>query len=98
MSVSTSLEQPRFHDQLQPDSMYLEWPQDENAGGGWLARRDRQRFGYDNATAAYLRDLGHNITWMAPHTSSVQGVRIFGSGVFEAAGEPRQLTSGGFAV
>lgn len=98
MSVSIALEQPRFHDQLQPDYMALEWPQDENAGGGWLARRGRQRFGYDNATAAYLRELGHNITWVAPHSSSVQGVRIIGNGTFEAAGEPRQLTSGGFAV
>ncbi|KAE9977356.1 hypothetical protein EG328_002088 [Venturia inaequalis] len=98
MSLSESLEQPRFHDQLQPDSMALEWPQDENEGGGWLAETGRLRFGYDNATAAYLKDLGHNITWMAPHTSSVQGVRIIGNGTFEAAGEPRQLTSGGFAV
>ncbi|QDS72722.1 hypothetical protein FKW77_003691 [Venturia effusa] len=98
MSVSASLEQPRFHDQLQPDTMALEWPQDENAGGGWLSKTGRQRFGYDNATAEYLTKLGHNITWMAPHSSSVQGVRIIGDGIFEAAGEPRQLTSGGFAV
>lgn len=99
MSVSTALEQPRFHDQLQPDVMSLEWPQDENAGGGWLIERSgRQRFGYNNATAAYLKNLGHNVTWMAPHTSSVQGVRITANGTFEAAGEPRQLTSGGFAV
>jgi gamma-glutamyltranspeptidase/glutathione hydrolase len=98
MSVSTALEQPRFHDQLQPDVMALEWPQDEDAGGGWLLERGRQRFGYDNRTAAYLKALGHNITWMAPHTCSVQGVRMLVNGTFEAAGEPRQLTSGGFAV
>jgi gamma-glutamyltranspeptidase/glutathione hydrolase len=98
MSVATALEQPRFHDQLQPDHMALEWPQDEDAGGGWLTGKGRQRFGYDNGTAAYLKGLGHNITWMAPHTSSVQGVRMLCNGTFEAAGEPRQLTSGGFAV
>jgi gamma-glutamyltranspeptidase/glutathione hydrolase len=98
MSVATALEEPRFHDQLQPDMMALEWPQDEDAGGGWLLEEGQQRFGYSNETAAYLRELGHNVTWMAPHTSSVQGVRMLVNGTFEAAGEPRQLTSGGFAV
>ncbi|KAK6371123.1 hypothetical protein LTR64_006371 [Lithohypha guttulata] len=53
---------------------------------------------YDNETTAYLRSLGANITWVAPGQSTAQGIRRLPNGTFEAAGEPRQLNSGGFAV
>jgi len=53
---------------------------------------------YDNRTVEYLRGLGHNVTWVAPGQSSAQAVRRWGNGTFEAAGEPRQVASGGFAV
>ena len=53
---------------------------------------------YDNATVAYVRALGRNVTWVAPGQSTAQGVRRSGNGTFEAAGEPRQVNSGGFAV
>jgi len=53
---------------------------------------------YDNSTVAYLKSLGHNVTWVAPGSSTAQGLRLMPNGTFEAAGEPRQVNSGGFAV
>ena len=52
--------------------------------------------GYDNGTVAYLRGLGHNVTFEAPGGSTAQALRRLGNGTFEAAGEPRQFDSGGF--
>ncbi|TLD14591.1 hypothetical protein PspLS_11068 [Pyricularia sp. CBS 133598] len=53
---------------------------------------------YNNATVQYLKDLGHNVSWVAPGQSTAQAVRLLPNGTFEAAGEPRQVNSGGFAV
>ena len=55
-------------------------------------------YAYDNSTVAFLKELGHNVTWVAPGQSAAQGLRLLASGIFEAAGEPRQKNSGGFAV
>lgn len=53
---------------------------------------------YDNATVAFMKSLGHNVTWVAPGDSTAQAVRITPNGTFDAAGEPRQVDSGGVAV
>ena len=53
---------------------------------------------YDNVTVEYMRLRGHNVTWVAPGQSTVQALRRLGNGTFKAAGEPRQVNSGGFAV
>lgn len=53
---------------------------------------------YDNSTVAFLKGLGHNVTWVAPGSSAAEGVRLLSNGTFEAAGEPRLKNSGGFAV
>jgi len=53
---------------------------------------------YNNDTVAYMEGLGHNVTWVAPGSTSAQGLRLTPNGTFEAAGEPRQVNSGGFAV
>ncbi|KAL3475211.1 gamma-glutamyltranspeptidase [Aspergillus californicus] len=55
-------------------------------------------YAYDNATVASMKARGHNVTWMAPGTSTAQAIRVLSNGTFDAAGEPRQLDSGGFAV
>ncbi|KAJ6193408.1 gamma-glutamyltranspeptidase 1 precursor [Bipolaris maydis] len=55
-------------------------------------------YAFDNATTAYLQQIGANVTWMAPGSSSAQGLRLLPNGTFEAASEPRQKNSGGFAV
>ena len=53
---------------------------------------------YNNETVAFLKSLGHNVTFVAPGQSTAQGLRRLWNGTFEAAGEPRQNASGGFAV
>ncbi|CAG8068398.1 unnamed protein product [Penicillium olsonii] len=53
---------------------------------------------YDNSTVAFMKSLGHNVSWVAPGQSTAQLVRILPNGTFDAAGEPRQLDSGGFSV
>jgi gamma-glutamyltranspeptidase/glutathione hydrolase len=55
-------------------------------------------YAYDNATTAFMAGRGLNITWVAPGQSSAQTIRKLGNGTFEAAGEPRQKNSGGYAV
>ncbi|KAI4594422.1 hypothetical protein KJ359_008210 [Pestalotiopsis sp. 9143b] len=55
-------------------------------------------YAYDNSTVAYMKSLGHNVTWVAPGSSTAQAVRLLPNGTFEAAGEPRQVNSGGFAI
>lgn len=53
---------------------------------------------YDNETVAFMKFLGHNVTWVAPGQSAAQAIRRLTNGTFEAAGEPRQLNSGGYAI
>jgi gamma-glutamyltranspeptidase / glutathione hydrolase len=55
-------------------------------------------WGYNNQTVDFMESLGHNVTWMAPGSSSAQSLRVLSNGTFEAAGEPRQKNSGGYAV
>ena len=55
-------------------------------------------YAYDNETVAYMKALGHNVTWIAPGQSTAQGIIRLPNGTFQAAGEPRQLNSGGYAI
>ncbi|PNP56287.1 hypothetical protein THARTR1_03812 [Trichoderma harzianum] len=55
-------------------------------------------YAYDNRTVAFMKSVGHNITWVAPGQSTAQALRLLPNGTFEAAGEPRQVASGGFAI
>ncbi|KAI4250752.1 MAG: hypothetical protein L6R42_008643 [Xanthoria sp. 1 TBL-2021] len=55
-------------------------------------------YAYNNETVAFMKSLGHNVTWIAPGQSTAQALRRLPNGTFEAAGEPRQKASGGFAV
>lgn len=56
-------------------------------------------YAYDNATVAFMQSRGHNVTRVTNvGLSSAQSVRRLGNGTFEAAGESRQVNSGGFAV
>ena len=55
-------------------------------------------YSYNNQTVAYMKSLGHNVTFVAPGQSTAQGLRRQPNGAFEAGGEPRQYASGGFAV
>ncbi|KIL93080.1 gamma-glutamyltransferase [Fusarium avenaceum] len=53
---------------------------------------------FDNSTVAYLKEVGNNVTWVAPGQSTAQALRRLTDGRFEAAGEPRQANSGGFST
>lgn len=55
-------------------------------------------YSYDNKTVAFMKELGHNVTWIPLAQSSAQAIRRLSNGTFEAAGEPRQKASGGYAV
>ena len=89
MTMPQALAQPRLHDQLVPNQVNFEYP---------VVQDGVERFGYDNETVAFMAARGHNVTWIAPGQSTAQGLRRLGNGTFEAAGEPRQLNSGGFVV
>ena len=53
--------------------------------------------GYDKDVLASMQKKGHNITKM-PVLAAVQGIRRLWNGTFEAAGEPRQKSSGGLSI
>ena len=55
---------------------------------------------YDNSTVESMIERGHNITWLAPGawSSTAQSLRLLPNGTFEAAGEPRQINSGGYVT
>ncbi|KAI0095566.1 gamma-glutamyltransferase 1 [Nemania sp. FL0031] len=55
-------------------------------------------YAYDNNTVSYMIAVGVNATWVAPGDSEAQAIRLLPNGTFEAAGEPRQFNSGGFAI
>ena len=55
-------------------------------------------YAYNNETVAFMKSLGHNVTWVAPGQSTAQGLRRQANGTFEAGREPRQHASGGYAV
>lgn len=84
MTAPAALAMPRLHDQLSPATTSFEWT-------GLNIQ------GYDNSTVAYMKSLGHNVSWIAPGQSTAQGIVVLGNGTFQAAGEPRQSSSGGFA-
>ena len=53
---------------------------------------------YDNKTVQYMKERGHNVTWVPPVYSSAQALQISSNGIFEAAGEPRQKDSAGLTI
>ncbi|EDO00257.1 hypothetical protein SS1G_14127 [Sclerotinia sclerotiorum 1980 UF-70] len=87
MTSAESARQPRFHDQLSPNTAAFEYG-DPTFGVE----------GYSNETTAFFREIGANVTFMALGTSTAQSLRRLGNGTFEAAGEPRQLNSAGYAI
>lgn len=84
LTAAQALAQPRLHDQLTPATTSFEW-------SGLNIQ------GYDNSTVAYMKSLGHNVSWVAPGSSTAQGIVVLANGTFQAASEPRQSESGGFA-
>jgi gamma-glutamyltranspeptidase/glutathione hydrolase len=53
---------------------------------------------FDNGTTAFMAERGHNVTWLEHMGNIVHAVRRRADGTFEAAGDPRQADSAGYAV
>lgn len=77
-----------MHDQLSPNLVSFEY------GSATYGIQ-----GYSNATTGYLNVTdGSQIGFVAVGSTTAQALRVLPNGTFEAAGEPRQLNSAGFAV
>ncbi|KAF7551243.1 hypothetical protein G7Z17_g5165 [Cylindrodendrum hubeiense] len=63
-----------------------------------VPQRVEFEYTYDNSTVAYMKEIGNNVTWVALGRSTAQALRLLENGTFEAAGEPRQFNSGGYAT
>ena len=87
MTSEESLAQPRLHDKLSPNTVSFEW------GSELFGIKE-----YNNETTAFMKSIGANVAFIAPGSATAQALRRFGSGTFEAAGEPRLLNTGGFAI
>ncbi|KAH8597379.1 gamma-glutamyltranspeptidase [Bisporella sp. PMI_857] len=87
MTSIQALSQPRFHDQLSPNTVSFEYGSDTYGIKG-----------YSNQTTAFFKEIGANVAFVAVGGSTAQALRRLSNGTFEAAGEPRQLNSGGFVV
>lgn len=55
-------------------------------------------YAYNNATVAYMSSLGHNITYVAPGVSIAMAIKLNPNGTYEAASDPRRVSSGGSSV
>ncbi|KAF2733872.1 gamma-glutamyltransferase 1 [Polyplosphaeria fusca] len=53
---------------------------------------------FDNSTVAYLKSLGHNVTWVTPGQGYGQAIRRLRDGTFEATSEPRLSNAGGYVL
>lgn len=85
INVQQSLAQPRWHNQLSPPTTQLEWAESDPAIPGWT--------GFSNQTAAFLTQVGHNITYVAPGGSTAQGIQRFDNGTLLGGAEVRQLSA-----
>lgn len=82
-TMADAIAMPRLHDQLMPNTTVLE-----------EKMRDESRF-WDVVQG--LVDRGHEIKWVPPILSAVQGI-LRRDGSFEAASESRQKNSGGLTL
>jgi gamma-glutamyltranspeptidase/glutathione hydrolase len=87
MTSAQSLAQPRMHDQLSPNTVTFEY-------GSPFQHVE----GYNNETTAFMASIGAKIAFIAPGQTTAQALRRLGNGTFEAAGDPRQLNSAGYAI
>ncbi|KAL8409556.1 hypothetical protein RB594_007848 [Gaeumannomyces avenae] len=53
---------------------------------------------FDNATVASMAARGHNVTWVGPIYSAVQGIQRLWDGTLLPASEVRQKNSGGLSI
>lgn len=94
LDIQEALRQPRWHDQLSPNSTTLEWNGEPEGFPAAKAVGVKAFRGFSNATAEYLRECGHNISFVAPGSSTAGGIQYFKNNqTFFGGAEVRQLAA-----
>lgn len=94
MDLQKSIDMPRWHDQLLPATTSFEW---QNTTSPTIPNWK----GFDNSTVAFLKSVGHNISFVAPGSSTAQGVYRSEKNsqyLYAGAHENRQLSAGSAAI
>lgn len=55
-------------------------------------------YAYNNQTTAYMSARGHNVTFVAPGVSIAMAIKALPNGTYDAASDPRRVSSGGSVV
>ena len=87
LNIADALGKGRWHHQLSPYVLNLEW-----ADPTYPAYS-----GFPNATAEFLKRVGHNVTYVAPGSSSAQGIQVLKDKTLLTGSEARQLDARGSA-
>lgn len=99
LGIQDALRRPRWHDQLSPATTYLEWAGPADGIAATQAVGEKRWVGFSNATAEFLRSVGHNITFTVPGSSTAQGAQVLpDSGLFVGGAEVRQLAAAPAAI
>lgn len=94
LNVQEALRRPRWHDQLSPNATYLEWAGPADGISAKQAVGAKAWHGFNNATASFLKELGHNVTYVAPGSSTAQAAQYFAkSKTFFGGAEIRQIAA-----
>ncbi|PWN37052.1 gamma-glutamyltranspeptidase [Meira miltonrushii] len=94
IDLQKSIDMPRWHDQLLPATTSFEW---QNTTSPTIPNWK----GFDNSTVAFLKSVGHNVSWVAPGSSTAQGVyraKEHQQYLYKGAYENRQLSAGAAAI
>lgn len=93
-NIQEALDRPRWHNQLSPALTSLEWADPADGIPLTEAVGDKSWKGFNNGTAEFLNSVGHNVSWVAPGSSTAQGGEYFKrKGVFLGGGEVRQIAA-----
>lgn len=99
LGIQASLAQPRWHNQLSPATTQLEWAEPADGILASQATGRKQWTGFNNATAEFLKERGHNVTWVAPGSSTAQGAQyLTDQKLYVGGAETRQLAAAAAAV
>lgn len=99
MDIQSALDQPRWHNQLSPDVTNLEWASPADGISEAQAVGAKTWRGFSNSTAAFLKSVGHNITFVVPGSSTAQGLEYYKKqGLFYGGAEVRQIAAAAAAV
>ncbi|CAO1632448.1 unnamed protein product [Sympodiomycopsis kandeliae] len=94
LNIQEALRQARWHDQLSPATTSLEWDGEPEGFPAAKAVGVKSFKGFSNSTAEFLKSVGHNISFVAPGSSTAGGIEYFKkNGTFLGGAEVRQLAA-----